>query len=533
MLVTKRNGITEDYDLEKIHKILDWATDGISDVSVSEIEMRVEINLFDGIGTDVVHDSLIDATSDLITVENPNYAFVASRLLNFKIRKDVWGGKNPPRLYDLLKLNVEKGFYSKSLLESYSEKDINKIGEIIDHERDYLFDYGGLVQMVDKYLVQDRFNQNLYETPQFSFIGIAMFVFKDEKPEDRLKFIKLCYDYVSRFKINLPTPVLSGARTPTHSFSSCCLIDVLDTKNSLMAALNACALTTCDKYGIGLNLSRIRPINSPIKNGESLHSGIIAWLKMFQATIAACQQGGARRGAGTITFPIFTPEILTILELKNNQGTHENRVPHLDYSIATSDLFYYRLKNNQDISLFGSNDVPDLYEAFGTSDFNDLYEKYEKEGKAHSKVSARELFKKMMTETLETGRIYALNVDQANKYTSWGQIVRMGNLCVDGDTVIEIQCDQTEKYKIKIKDLEFFRKKYSKVEVQSWSIEKEQFEFKEITSFSQTGEESEIYEIEDEKGNVLLCTGNHLVYTQNRGYVKAEELISSDILVSS
>lgn len=431
--IIKRNGKKETFDANKINKVLEWATEGIKDVNITDVIVRAKLSISDSMSSSDIHDALIASAEDLITVETPNYEKVAANLLNYKLRKVVWGGKNPPKLFDFIKNLVKQGYYDKNLLEKYSEKDINKIDEMLDHSRDFLFPYGGLVQLMSKYLVQNRKTKQILETPQFQIIGMAMTLFSDEK-EDRLVWIKNFYTETSKnFSVNWPTPVLSGARTPVKSYSSCCLMDILDTKHSLFAANTTMGMVTCDKYGVGFNLSRIRPINSPIKNGETLHSGVVSWLKMYQETIKACQQGGARRGAATVTFPVFHPEIMTILQLKNNQGTHENRVHHLDYSIGMSKLFWDRIKEKKNISLFSSRDVPDLYEAFGTPEFDKLYLKYENDKKIPrievSSVGVDGLATTLMTERLETARYYIINVDHSNDYSPWKDTVQMSNLC--------------------------------------------------------------------------------------------------------
>ena len=431
--IIKRNGKKETFDANKINKVLEWATEGIKDVNITDVIVRAKLSISDSMTSSDIHDALIASAEDLITVETPNYEKVAANLLNYKLRKVVWGGKNPPKLFDFIKNLVKQGYYDKNLLEKYSEKDINKIDEMLDHSRDFLFPYGGLVQLMSKYLVQNRKTKQILETPQFQIIGMAMTLFSDEK-EDRLAWIKNFYTETSKnFSVNWPTPVLSGARTPVKSYSSCCLMDILDTKHSLFAANTTMGMVTCDKYGVGFNLSRIRPINSPIKNGETLHSGVVSWLKMYQETIKACQQGGARRGAATVTFPVFHPEIMTILQLKNNQGTHENRVHHLDYSIGMSKLFWDRIKEKKNISLFSSRDVPDLYEAFGTPEFDKLYLKYENDKKIPrievSSVGVDGLATTLMTERLETARYYIINVDHSNDYSPWKDTVQMSNLC--------------------------------------------------------------------------------------------------------
>lgn len=427
--VVKRGGQSEPLDMEKIHRVCNWAVAGVSDVSVAEIEMRANISFFDRITSADIHDALIAAAVDLVSENSPNYAKVAARLLLYKLRKETWGGKHAPTLLAHIQHNIKLGYYDPALLTEYTEHEIAKLGEYLNHSRDDRFDYGGLLQMMEKYLIQNRKTKQLHETPQFAFMGIAMAGFMYEEKSNRLKYIRRFYDDISKFRINAPTPVLAGARTPTRSWSSCCLMKVNDTKRSLFAANTTVGLATCDKYGIGIDLGDIRPINSEIKGGETLHCGVIPWLKMFQETIGACQQGGARRGAATITFPIFHPEIMTILELKNNQGTHENRVPHMDYSIGMSALFYNRLIKKQKISLFSSKDAPKVYASWGTPDFDNEYLMAEMNGTPRIEVEAEELFFKFFKERYETGRIYAINVDQANLYSPWTTPVTQSNLC--------------------------------------------------------------------------------------------------------
>jgi ribonucleoside-diphosphate reductase alpha chain len=427
--VKKRDGSEEYFDAEKINRVLNWATEGITGVSASDVAVKANLSLTNGISTDDIHQTLVDTAGDMISEHSPNYTKVAARLYIYMLRKKVWGGKNPPKLYDLIKENIDRGFYDTALLEKYTKQEIDKIDEFIDHARDDYFDYGGLVQLTEKYLIQNRKTKEIYETPQFQIALIGMIVFQNESPEERIKWIKKCYDKVSRFCLSLPTPILSGARSKTRSYSSCCLIEVDDTKQSLFAANTTAGMVTCDRYGVGLNLGKLRNINAPIKNGDTLHSGVISWLKMYQDTIHACQQGGARRGAGTVTFPIFHPEIMTILELKNNQGTHENRVPHLDYSIGMSNLFYDRLKQNKDITLFSHHEAPKLYNSFGTPEFDKNYLEFEDNNPNSIRISARELYAKFFTERLETARYYCINVDQANLYSPWVDTVQISNLC--------------------------------------------------------------------------------------------------------
>lgn len=431
--MVKRNGEKEEFNPKKINQILEWATEGISGTAPSDIAMNANIQLFDGIYSSSIHDLLISSASGLITEENPNYSKVASRLLNYKIRKHVWGGKNPPKLYSLVKKNVERGNYTERLLEWYSESEFNKVDEFIDHSRDNHFEHAGIQQLVDKYLVQDRSTKEILETPQFALALIAMVLHAGET-KDRIKHVKRCYTDFSKHKINVSTPIMAGARTPTESYSSCCLLECADDKRSLFATNTATGLATCDKYGIGLDLSNVRAIGAPIRNGETLHTGVVPWLKMFQSTIHSCQQGGARRGAGTVTFPIFHYEIEDILQLKDNTRTEDTKVGHLDYSITLSKLFWDRLIKKGNITLFSSHEAKEVYDAFGTEEFDEIYECYEKKKLKFKKtVKAEDLFDTLVTQRIETGRIYPMNIDQCNQYGSWVERVKFSNLCVAGD----------------------------------------------------------------------------------------------------
>lgn len=430
IFVKKRDGSKEKFKASKVNKVLEWATEGIANVSASDVAVNAHIKLFDGVTSDDIHNLLIASASDLITEDCPNYSKVASRLLNYKLRKEVWGGKNPPKLLSLVKENTKNGYYWEGLLDFYTEKEFNKIDEFIDHGRDNIFEYAGIQQFLDKNLVQDRGEGKVLESPQFAYVLMAMVLHAQEPKEKRLRYVKNAYNGYSKHKINLATPILAGARTPTTSYSSCCLIEVADNKNSLFASNTAAGLATCDKYGIGIDLSNLRAIDSPIRNGETLHTGVIPWLKMFQSTIHSCQQGGARRGAGTVTFPIFHSEIEDILQLKDNTGTEDNRVRHLDYSITISKLFWERYIQDGTITLMSSHEAPEVYEAFGTPEFDEIYKKHESKRLKFKKViKARELINTMFIQRVETGRIYIMNIDQCNAFSPWVNRVKFSNLC--------------------------------------------------------------------------------------------------------
>lgn len=436
--IKKRNGKLEDFDVEKVHQIVNWACEGINGVNFSDVEMNAELALYDKIPSTDIHQILIDSANDLISEEEPNYQYVAAKLLNFKIRKDVWGGHTPPRLYDhikdLVKLDLYDSCIIKGMEESYSKDEINKLGEYIKHDRDYLFTYSGLQQMVDKYLLKNRNDGTLYETPQFAYMLIAMVLFM-KYGDDRLQRVKDAYDYFSTFKINLPTPVMSGVRTKIRQFASCVLVDVGDSLDSITSSVSAVAKYTARRAGIGLNVGRIRPINSPIRGGEVIHTGLIPYLKVFESAVKATSQNGIRGGSATVNIPFWHYEIEDVLVLKNNGGTDDNRVRKLDYCIQFCKIFYERLIKDEDITLFSPAECEGLYDAFGHYEFNDLYLKYEKDNtlKFKKKIKARKLAELFARERLETGRIYVMNIDHCNQNGSWDADVKMTNLCVSGD----------------------------------------------------------------------------------------------------
>lgn len=437
--VIKRDGTKEDFNPEKIHKVIEWAIDGYDGVSVSEIEINAELKFTNGITTEEVHNALIDSSRDLIKLDSPNYQYVAARLLTYKLRKDVWGGPEAPNFLEFVSNLVSSGHYDPSILESYTEEEFDTIEGKIDHDRDDLFTFAGLQQMCDKYLVQDRTTKKLYETPQFAFMLVAMTLFANYSKKKRMKYAFKAYDYISKFKISLPTPIISGVRTPLKRYASCCLIDVDDTLESLAASNTAVLQYTASRSGIGLNMGRIRGINSPIRNGEVSHTGVVPFLKWFESTVKSCHQNGVRGGSLNSNTPVWHQEIEDIITLKNNTKTGDNSVRGLDYTIGFSELFYKRflesMKTGKDvmITLFSPHDVPGLYDAFGHNDkFDPLYIKYENDPTIPKKqISAKELMSLYTKERRETARIYAFNADHVNSHSAWLDTVHMSNLCVE------------------------------------------------------------------------------------------------------
>ena len=431
--VKKRDGNLEKFDIEKINKVIRWATEGINGVSLSEIEINAKLNIIENISTREIHQVLIETTANLISLEKPNYQYVAARLLNYQLRKDVWGGKHSPRLLDVINLGLRKEIYDPIVIEKYTEDEINKIGEFIDHDRDFIFTYAGIKQLCDKYLIKNRVTSKIFETPQFAYILISMYAFINYSKDVRLEYVRRFYNAISKHKINLPTPIMAGVRSRSKSYASCCLIGVDDTKESITASGTAVSIATASRCGIGIDVSKIRAIGSSVNNGEVVHTGLIPFLKIYEASVKAWQQNGLRGGSATINLQWWHYEIEDIVVLKNNAGTDDNRVRKLDYTVGMSKLFYDRVIKNETVTLFSPAEVPHLFDAWGTSKFNKIYEECEvdKKIKLKKRISARKLFSLIIKERVETGRIYILNVDTANEHSSWLDRVTMSNLCTE------------------------------------------------------------------------------------------------------
>jgi len=432
MKVKKRDGRSEDFNIEKIHDVLFWATKDIKGVNVSDIEINTSLQIFDDIETTKIHEVLIYSAADLISESTPNYQIVAANLLNYYLRKQVFGvSDNMPSLLNVIKKNIEYGVYDKEILSLYTEEEIEQLDKFIRHNRDYLFVYAGLQQLVDKYLLKDRSTSKIYETPQYMYMLIAM-ILNSNEGDNKLKAVKSFYNDISTFEISLPTPIMCGVRTPSRQYSSCTLIDVGDSLPSIFHSNTAVGYYTANRAGIGLNFGRIRGVGSKIRNGEVVHTGVIPFLKMFESTTKCCTQNGVRGGSSTTHFPFWHKEIEDILVLKNNRGTDDNRVRKMDYSIQFNRLFYKRFVEDGKITLFTPHEVPDLYEAFfgDTEEFVRLYEKYERSRSIFKReVPARKLFMHFCQERIETGRMYVMNVDNTNEHSSFLDTVYMSNLC--------------------------------------------------------------------------------------------------------
>jgi len=429
--VVKRDKSIEPLNLEKIHVMVELACKNLAGVSASQVEINSGIQFYDGITTREIQEILIRSASDLIDLDHPNYQFVAARLLLYSVNKQIFGRLHDhPKLIDQVKKCVDVGVYDKELLDLYSEEEFAKLETFIDHDRDYLFTYAGLRQVVDKYLVQDRSTGALYESPQFMYLLISASIFSKYSPEIRLDYVKKYYDAISKHKINIPTPIMAGVRTPLRQYASCVLVDIDDTLDSIFSSDMAIGRYVAQRAGIGINAGRIRGINAKIRGGEVQHTGVVPFLKKFEATVRCCTQNGIRGGSATVHFPIWHQEIADIIVLKNNKGTEDNRVRKLDYSIQLSALFYQRFIDNEKITLFSPHDVAGLYDSFGTESFDDLYKQYElDESIPKTQVDAQELILDLLKERAETGRVYLMNIDHCNSHSSFIDKVEMSNLC--------------------------------------------------------------------------------------------------------
>jgi ribonucleoside-diphosphate reductase alpha chain len=437
LTVTKRNGTTENINLEKIHKVIAWAAEGLDNVSVSQVELKARIQFFEGIRTTDIHETLIKSAADLISESTPDYQYLAARLAIFHLRKKAFGDFEPPHLYKHVKNLVEQKRYDAQLLEKYTEEDFNELNTFLDHSRDMDFSYAAVKQLEGKYLVQNRVTGAIYESPQFIYILVAACLFAEYDKKERLNLIRRFYDAVSKFKISLPTPIMSGIRTPTRQFSSCVLIECGDSLDSINATSSAIVKYVSQRAGIGVNAGAIRALGSPIRGGEAFHTGCIPFYKHFQTAVKSCSQGGVRGGAATVFYPIWHLEVESLLVLKNNRGVEENRVRHLDYGVQFNRLMYQRLIKGGNITLFSPSDVPGLYDAFfaDQEEFDRLYTMYEQDPSIRKQtIKATELFTLFASERASTGRIYLQNVDHCNTHSPFDPKVapvKQSNLCLE------------------------------------------------------------------------------------------------------
>jgi len=437
IFVTKRNGKIEKLDMEKIHKVVDWASTGLKNVSVSQVEINAQLAFFDGIKTNDIHETIIKSAADLISTTSPDYQYLAARLAIFHLRKKAFKGFEPPKLFDHITKLTNSKIYDSQILEKYSKDEINQLDKVIDHNRDMNFSYAAVKQLEGKYFCQNRVTGEIYESAQFLYILVGMCLFADYPKEIRHQTVQKFYDAVSLFKISLPTPIMSGVRTPSRQFSSCVLIETDDDLDSINASAGAIVKYVSQRAGIGINAGRIRAINSPIRGGEASHTGCIPFYKHFLTAVKSCSQGGVRGGAATLFYPLWHLEVESLLVLKNNTGTDENRIRHLDYGVQFNGLMYKRFIEDGNITLFSPHDVKDLYEAFfaDQTTFEKLYIQYENDNSIRKKsIKARELFASFMQERANTGRIYLQNVDHCNTHSAFqAEIapIRQSNLCVE------------------------------------------------------------------------------------------------------
>lgn len=437
LLVTKRDGSKEKINLDKIHRVITWAAEGLHNVSVSQVELRSHIQFYDSIKTSDIHETIIKAAADLISRESPDYQYLAARLAIFHLRKKAYGQFEPPALLTHVTNMVELGKYDKHLLEDYSPEEFAQMDAFIDHWRDMNFSYAAVKQLEGKYLVQNRVTGDIYESAQFLYILVAACLFSGYPRETRLDYVKRFYDAISTFKISLPTPIMAGVRTPTRQFSSCVLIECGDSLDSINATSSAIVKYVSQRAGIGINAGHIRALGSPIRGGEAFHTGCIPFYKHFQTAVKSCSQGGVRGGAATLFYPLWHLEVESLLVLKNNRGVEGNRVRHLDYGVQLNKLMYQRLVKGEEITLFSPSDVPGLYDAFfaDQDEFERLYVKYEQDDSIRKqRIKAVELFSLMMQERASTGRIYIQNVDHCNTHSPFDPViapVRQSNLCLE------------------------------------------------------------------------------------------------------
>lgn len=534
--VTKRDGRREPLDLEKFHKVVNFACEGLAGVSPSEVEIKSHIQFTNGMHTSDIQETLIKSASELISEESPNYQYVAGRLINYHLRKQVYGKFEPDHLWDHYQRVLNLGYYDENLSEAYTREEWDVLNNAIKHDQDLSLTYVAMEQFRGKYLVQNRVTGEIFETPQIAYMLIAMTLFMDYPRDTRIKFVKRYYTHISRQDISLPTPIMAGVRTPQRQFSSCVLIETDDSLDSINATSASIVKYVSQKAGIGIGGGKIRAVGSPIRNGDTAHTGVVPFFRLFQSAVKSCSQGGVRGGAATVYYPIWHYEVEDLLVLKNNKGVESNRLRQMDYGVQFNKLMYERLIHGGDITLFSPSDVPGLYDAFYSDQdlFKELYERAERNTRIRKKtISAIELFGNFMQERKDTGRIYLQNVDHANEHGSFIPSlapIRQSNLCVSGDSKIDV-CVNNEEFTLSIDELGGFMMLHEDVKVKSYNFETESIEFNTVEAFAKTHPEAEVLEITDiESGKTLVCTPDHQVYTVNRGYVIAADLKEDDEL---
>lgn len=567
--VLKRDGRSELLNYEKINKVLEWSTEGITGVNASDVAMNAKLQIYNSINTFDIHRVLIQSAADMITEDTPNYQYVASKLLNYLLRKEVFNTyTNFPRFKDFIKNNIERDVYDSDILNWYTEKEFDKIEGFIKHKRDEELTYAGIQQLIDKYLVQNRKTGEQHETPQFMYMMISITLFAKYVGEDRMEKVKRFYELLSLQKISLPTPILAGVRTPNRQFSSCVLIDVADDLDSIGSSNQAVLRYISNRAGIGLNF-RLRAIGSEVNGGEKIHTGIVPFLKVFESSVKSCSQGGIRGGAATAHYPFWHKEIMDILVLKNNTGNDLNRVRRMDHSIQLCRLFYKRFISKENLTLFSPSDVPELYDAFGYDNdlFEKLYTKYESDDSINKIViPAVDVMNLLLQERLENGRIYIQNIDNANTHSGFIDKINMSNLCLSGETMVNIKVTEldeefnyvVDKYRLSIindeysveislEDLnELFNDLYirsykiddklvlhsgGKILVKSRDLTNNSDEYSQVFASKLMNDSADVIKITDEETeNSIICTADHLVFTKNRGYIEAGKLTENDEL---
>jgi ribonucleoside-diphosphate reductase alpha chain len=534
MLVTKRNGSTEELNLEKFHHVVSCSVEGINGVSASEIELRSHVQFYPRIKTSDVQETLIKAAAGLITEDAPNYQYVAGRLINYHLRKEAYGNFTPPVLVDHVTKLIKLGYYDPELLKYYDEREWKHLNKIVDHRRDDLLTYVAMEQFRGKYLVRNRVTKQFFETPQMAYILVAAVLFSSYPKQTRMAWIADFYDAISNHQISLATPILAGIRTPQRQFSSCTLIEVGDSLDSIIAASGAVKKYVSARAGIGLG-SQLRCEGDPVKGGSVVHTGKIPYWKGFAADVGTCSQGGVRKGSATMNEAIFDLEIEALLPLRNNKGTDETRCHQLDYCFHLNKLFYQRYMENGNITLFSRGSAPEVFEAFYRNDpnFQAIYEKAERSHVRKKTVSAVTLIEKLLEERWDTGRVYIMNIDHANEHGSFIPElapIKMTNLCIVGSTFVTVELPDRSIEDITIKDL--IDNGYTNYKVLSFNTGTKKNEFKRVLGGALTRKKAKLVRVTDERGNKLVCTPDHLVYTSNRGYVEAQFLRNDDILVA-
>jgi len=532
--VTKRDGTKAELDLDKFHKVVNFACEDLSGVSPSEIEMKSHIQFYDGITTSEIQETLIKSASELISEDCPNYQFVAGKLINYHLRKSVYGKYAPDGLYEHYQRVLELGYYDDRLHSLYSKEEFDLFDSQINHERDWTLTYAAMEQFRGKYLVQDRVTKTHFETPQMSYMLIAMTLFSAYPKETRSSYVRRFYNCASTHKISLPTPIMSGCRTDQRQFSSCVLIECGDSLKSINATATSIIDYVSKKAGIGIGGGAIRAVGSPIRNGDAVHTGVIPFYKHFQSAVKSCSQGGVRGGSATLYYPIWHKEVEDMLVLKNNRGTEFNRVRQMDYGVQFSELFYERLINNENITLFSPSDVPGLYEAFYSDQnkFKALYEKAERSRVDKISVPALDLFTQYIQERKDTGRIYLQNVDNVNLQGPFKPDlapIRQSNLCLTGDSLVDVKINGEYKFNVRLDSI--YDRYLTDIEILSYCEDTRTNVYRKITKGALMNPEAQVMEIEDDAtGKKIRCTPDHKIYTINRGWVMAKDLNESDTL---